>query len=182
MNTCKSVLVRNDKPKKKKISPEIRFKLWEKYVGDTLIGKCFCCNKNKITPLTNYMTFQAGHIKSEFNGGIISLDNMLPICRSCNARMNTTNWDDYVTNRGLRPRLYGGNIPLTTVATIIQIQYWWRLYKINKINKTSPANKSKKKSKKKPKKSKKKHRYYDDTHSFMLKCREKRIDKCLFWY
>jgi hypothetical protein len=175
MNTCVTK-GRNDKPKKKKVSPEIRFKLWEKYVGDTLMGDCFCCYKNKITPVTNYMTFQAGHIKSEFNGGIISLDNMLPICKGCNVRMHTANWDDYVEKRGLRPRLYGGNIPLTTIKRIIKIQSWWH----NLINKYKMI---KSKRPKKHKKSKRQHRYYDPTYSFMRKCKEKkRKRRIIGWF
>ena len=195
MDTCKFVSVdRDDKPKKKKVSPEIRFKLWEKYVGDSIMVYCFCCYKNKITPVTNYMTFQAGHIKSEFNGGVISLDNMLPICKGCNVRMHTTNWDDYVERRGLRPRLYGKNIPLTTIKPIIKIQSWYcnlinkyKMVKYVQSNKPKKHKKSKKHKKpkkhKKAKKHKKPHRYYDATYSFMRKCREKkRINRIISWF
>jgi len=184
MNTCKFVSIdRHDKkkkvsPRKKKVSPEIRFKLWEKYVGDNLMVCCFCCYKNNITPFTSYMTFQAGHVKSEFNGGIISLANMLPICKGCNVRMHTANWDDYVEKRGLRPRLYGENIPLTTIKPIIKIQSWWRnLINVRrwKMVKCVQPNKQKKQ--------KKRHRYYDATRSFMLKCREKkRIKRTISWF
>tara|TARA_B100000902_G_C26916134_1_gene719341 strand:- start:57 stop:656 length:600 start_codon:yes stop_codon:yes gene_type:complete len=121
------------KPKKKKISPEMRFKVWEKYVGNKINAKCFCCLSADITPFTSYKTFQAGHIKSEYNGGDISLENLLPICKICNVHMSTTNWDDYVNSiKMYRPRLYGGNIPEKTINKIKHIQLWWRNLKTKK--------------------------------------------------
>ena len=154
---------RNDKPKKKKISPEMRFKVWEKYVGNNIRGKCFCCWSADITPFTSYKTFQAGHIKSEFNGGDISIENLLPICKICNVHMNTTNWDDYVNSiKMYRPRLYGGEIPLLTHATATRIQLWWR----NLKNKKKPIIKKKKYLRKSFKS------YELMTFSFMKKCRK----------
>ena len=130
---CKKRNRNVDKPKKKKISPEMRFKVWEKYVGDTISAKCFCCLSADITPFTSYKTFQAGHIKSEYNGGDISLENLLPICKICNVHMSTTNWDDYVNSiKMYRPRLYGGNIPKKTINKIKQIQIWWKNLKTKK--------------------------------------------------
>jgi len=173
MNTCKFVSVdRNDKPTKKKVSPEIRFKLWEKYVGNNLMVDCFCCYKNKITPITNYMTFQAGHIRSEFNDGIISLDNMLPICKGCNVRMYTTNWDDYVNSKKMYiPRLYGGDIPQSTHTHATEIQSWWRnLKSVEIIKKRKPLRKYLK-------------GYEILTYTFMKKRRKKvRVERKLIWH
>jgi 5-methylcytosine-specific restriction endonuclease McrA len=39
--------------------------------------------------------YQAGHIVSEFNGGSTTLDNLYPICSTCNQRMSKHNWIDY---------------------------------------------------------------------------------------
>ena len=65
-----------DKPKKEN-PPEIRFKVWKSIL---VIKKCFCCWCIEITPFTSYNTSRR-HILSEFNGGDISLDNLLPICK-----------------------------------------------------------------------------------------------------
>ena len=163
---------RNDSPKKKKISPEMRFKVWERYVGNNIRGKCFCCWSADITPFTSYKTFQAGHIKSEFNGGDISIENLLPICKNCNVHMNTTHWDDYVSRNMYRPRLYGGDIPQTIHTTATRIQLWWRNLKTKK-----PIIKKKKYLRKGLK------GYEMTTFTFMKKCRNKKMNrKNKFWY
>ena len=132
------------KKRKKKISPHIRFQVWEKYVGNNIEAKCFCCFKNKITPFTHYNTFHAGHIKSEANGGEISLGNLLPICGDCNKDMGPTNWDDYLTNStNFRPRLYGEKIPNLTHLQAQKIQKWYKhLYKSKQTNKKKKQNKN----------------------------------------
>jgi hypothetical protein len=102
------------KPKKSKdkIPPSIKYKVWFKYVGDKAEAKCFCCRKEKITLCSNLpFTFHTGHIKSEANGGSIEIGNLLPICRKCNQKMGSKNWDDYIEIAKLSPRSYGDNIP-----------------------------------------------------------------------
>lgn len=117
-------------PKKKlKIAPHIRFQVWEHYIGDKIIAKCFCCNREDITPFTNYKTFHTGHIISEYNGGKILLENLLPICGDCNRVMGTTNWDDYLMTNNLRARIYGGNIPTKVIESTLVIQKMWRSIK-----------------------------------------------------
>ena len=39
--------------------------------------------------------FECGHIISDYNKGKISLDNLRPICSSCNKSMGRQNWDDF---------------------------------------------------------------------------------------
>lgn len=156
------------KKRKKKISPHIRFQVWEKYVGNKIETECFCCLKNKITPFTHYNTFHAGHIKSEANGGEISLGNLLPICGDCNKDMGPTNWDDYLTNStNFRPRLYGEKIPNLTHLQAQKIQKWYKhLYKTKQKVKTTKQNKKKKKQNKKKKKQ---PNYARPTKSFLNK-------------
>ena len=85
----------NKKKKKKRIPPELRARVWNTYIGQKTRAKCFCCWRNTITPFSNHNTFHAGHIISENNGGKVTLNNLLPICRDCNgfAAMGTDNWD-----------------------------------------------------------------------------------------
>jgi len=154
------------KPKKKKISPQIRFDVWKTYIGDKIEAKCFCCWKTRITPFTYNNTFHAGHIKSESNGGRISIDNLLPICSDCNKDMGATNWDEYIkTFTNFRPRIYGEKIPLFTQNKVKQIQKWYK-----KISKQTKQIKQTKHTKRKPKrKLKRKPNYLKPTISSKLK-------------
>ena len=112
--------------KKLKIAPHIRFQVWKHYIGDKIIAKCFCCNQEDITPFTNYKTFHTGHIISEYNGGKILLENLLPICGDCNRVMGTTNWDEYVMTNNLRPRIYGDDVSIKVIQSARIIQKMWR--------------------------------------------------------
>ena len=58
----------------------------------------FCCNTVEI----NQSNFEAGHIISEFNGGPITVDNILPICGTCNRSMGKTNMDEFISNHLLK--------------------------------------------------------------------------------
>jgi 5-methylcytosine-specific restriction endonuclease McrA len=47
-----------------------------------------------------YLTNSCGHIISEFNGGELKLDNLMPICNSCNSSMGTKNMNEYICEFG----------------------------------------------------------------------------------
>ena len=156
---------RNDKtvtPKKrkKKISPQVRFDVWKTYIGNFIEAKCFCCRKNSITPFTYCNTFHAGHITAEANGGEITIGNLLPICKDCNSSMGATNWDEYIniyTNFSVR--IYGDNLPKTTIKHIKTIQKYYKQFIKNQ------------KIKKKKRRKKKKPNYLRPTQSFLRKIR-----------
>ena len=80
------------KVKKKTIPKVMKDLCWSKYVGDT-VGKtkCMCCDTNEI----KMNDFQCGHIIAEANGGIITVDNLRPICKACNVSMGTENLNDF---------------------------------------------------------------------------------------
>jgi hypothetical protein len=82
---------------KKKIPVTLKRKVWSKWIGED-IGKtkCFCCKLTDITQLS----FSCGHIISEFNGGELKLDNLQPICVSCNSSMGINNMDEFIKNYG----------------------------------------------------------------------------------
>ena len=71
--------------------------MWNKYIGDE-IGKtkCLCCKQIDILQAS----FSCGHIVSEFNGGELKMDNLKPICVSCNSSMGTKNMNDYMKEYG----------------------------------------------------------------------------------
>lgn len=133
---------------KKKIPPLLRFQIWEKYVGNKLEVLCFCCNDKKITPFTSYKSFQAGHIVSELKGGTLDIGNLLPICSSCNKKMGTNHWDDYVNEKKYLIRVWGDNIPEIYKQSVLLIQNVYKKYKTK--TKTYKTKTKKIKFKKKP--------------------------------
>ena len=74
----------NIKQKKKTIPKALRMKLWEIDCGNTLSGSCFACNRT-----VKVDDFQAGHIISEANGGLVTLSNLKVVCKPCNTSCGT---------------------------------------------------------------------------------------------
>lgn len=81
------------KNQKKAISPKLRIQVWKKEFENYEAYCPFHRCKNIIHNGLN--GFHCGHIVSEFNGGETTLDNLRPICSSCNSRMGTTNWNEF---------------------------------------------------------------------------------------
>ena len=80
--------------KKKSIPKNIRREVWKKWVGENNgIGTCFCCRINTFAQMESW---HAGHVISENDGGEIHIDNLRPICSSCNSSMGTTNMREYM--------------------------------------------------------------------------------------
>ena len=79
--------------KKQKIPVALRNQVWISRLGEVFSAKCpttWC--KNKITPFT----FEAGHNIPESKGGLTVLENLIPICSSCNKSMgNTHTFDEW---------------------------------------------------------------------------------------
>jgi hypothetical protein len=86
-------IIETKKKIKEKIPTAVRNTLWTNYFGKTLEGKCQCCKKETISK----NNFDCGHVISEKNGGTVDLDNLRPICRSCNSSMGIRNMDDFLT-------------------------------------------------------------------------------------
>jgi len=94
-------IIKMDKPKKNKkktIPLALKRNVWNKHIGES-IGKalCQCCKLTEITQLN----FSCGHIISEFNNGELKLNNLKPICVSCNSSMGTKNMDEFILEFGL---------------------------------------------------------------------------------
>jgi hypothetical protein len=85
--------IQENKIKKKQIPKALKISVWHKYIGETIgKSKCMCCN---ITDITQ-MKFHAGHIISEYNGGEMHIDNLKPICESCNKSMGIKNMSEFI--------------------------------------------------------------------------------------
>jgi 5-methylcytosine-specific restriction endonuclease McrA len=95
-NKLESMPIQN-KSKKKAIPHMLKRMVWNYWVGET-IGKtkCLCCKTTDITMLT----FVCGHIIPESKGGELLVNNLKPICGSCNSSMGTTNMDEYIKKYG----------------------------------------------------------------------------------
>ena len=90
------IVVKKEKKTKEKIPASVKNTLWSLHFENNIQGKCQCCK----TEVISKNNFDCGHITSEKNGGTVHLDNLKPICRSCNSSMGTTNMYDFMTKYG----------------------------------------------------------------------------------
>ncbi len=89
------------KKEKDKIPKPLRAKVWATYIGEKIgTAKCFCCELAEITMLN----FDCGHVIAEHNGGEVNLDNLRPICKSCNSSMGTMNMFQYIEKYGFHSK------------------------------------------------------------------------------
>lgn len=92
--TQQSTVNVTDKPiTKKKQRPYIslRREVWFKYIGIPAKAPCWCCNQNEISTFD----FICGHVVAAHHGGGLTLDNLRPICSTCNTDMGTQNLLDF---------------------------------------------------------------------------------------
>ena len=77
---------------RKMVTRGLRVAVFRREFGDAVEGLCPRCN---LTPLflNESKGFHCGHVKSHKNGGDESLENLRPICATCNDRMGSSNWD-----------------------------------------------------------------------------------------
>jgi 5-methylcytosine-specific restriction endonuclease McrA len=88
---------KSTKTKKKPIPPNLKRNVWNKYIGEDIgKAKCTCCRLVDITQLS----FHCGHIIAEAKGGELKMDNLKPICQSCNSSMSTMNMNEYIEKYG----------------------------------------------------------------------------------
>ena len=80
------------KKQKDVISPKLRILVWTRWYGEQPSGPCPLC---KETIKIGKNGFHCGHITSEANGGLTILENLRPLCGTCNTKMNAMNWMDY---------------------------------------------------------------------------------------
>lgn len=77
------------KKQKDVISPKLRILVWTRFYGEKAAGPCPICNK--IIKIGKN-GFHCGHIISEANGGETILENLRPLCGTCNTKMGSNNW------------------------------------------------------------------------------------------
>ena len=78
------------------IPRSIRDKVWRSEFGTNEQGMCPIPHCETVLEWRKKDSWHAGHKKSHMNGGELKLENLRPICWSCNLDMGGANWDDYV--------------------------------------------------------------------------------------
>ena len=79
------------KPKREHIPKSVKDTIWDNIFGkEAGIGKCYCCSCE-----INSKKFDCGHIISVANGGTNVIDNLKPICSTCNKSMGTKNMEEF---------------------------------------------------------------------------------------
>lgn len=76
--------------RRKNIPKSVKKDLWVRNFGKKYKGNCFVCSK-----IIDTHNFEAGHIKSVFKGGSDNINNLKPICMSCNRSMSSMNLYDF---------------------------------------------------------------------------------------
>jgi len=75
-------------PRRKTIPKILKDLTWQKWVGDHIAKtKCLCCGVNDI----KMNSFHCGHVVAEADGGPTTVENLRPICATCNLSMRTQN-------------------------------------------------------------------------------------------
>jgi 5-methylcytosine-specific restriction endonuclease McrA len=83
--------------RKKTIPKTIRNQVWRKYCGNKLDAKCFCCDQELA-----YECWEAGHVIAEANGGNTDIENLRPVCMSCNRSMGKTNMFEFMKEYNMK--------------------------------------------------------------------------------
>jgi hypothetical protein len=89
--------IKKKSTKRKTIPKALRNKVWTEYNGETYKGQCFCCSRE-----IDNQNFECGHVDSVDKGGLNTLDNLRPICKSCNTSMKTENMFEFMDKYGFR--------------------------------------------------------------------------------
>ena len=73
---------------KQKIPIKVKHELWKKHYGEVWRGKCTVSWCTTTYPVLS-SEWHAGHNIPESKGGTVSLNNLRPICASCNLGMGS---------------------------------------------------------------------------------------------
>jgi hypothetical protein len=79
--------------RRKTIALGIKNQVWDKQVGaDFAKSKCQCCKHNPIEKTT----FVCAHFKGESEGGALAVDNLRPICTTCDSDIGTQSINEFM--------------------------------------------------------------------------------------
>jgi esterase/lipase len=84
--------------RKKSIPKILKDLTWQRWIGDDIAkAKCLCCGVNEI----KMNSFHCGHVVSEAMGDPTTVDNLRPVCATCNLSMRTQNMEKFKGQHGL---------------------------------------------------------------------------------
>jgi hypothetical protein len=99
---------------RKSIPAALKRLVWNKYIGESIgKAKCTCCGLTDITQLS----FHCGHVLADSQGGTCTVENLRPICQSCNSSMGAVHMDQFKTILGA----VKGTVPAVTPADKIEL-------------------------------------------------------------
>ena len=85
---------RSDSPTKKvrkSIPKSVKDKVWDECIGkERGVGPCYCCGTD-----IDSKKFDCGHIIASANGGLDVVENLKPICSTCNKSMGKQNLEEF---------------------------------------------------------------------------------------
>ena len=87
---------------KEKIPQAVRIAVWNTYVGrDVGVSECLvgCGNLMQIS------NFESGHIISKKNGGQITIQNLRPICSTCNKSIGSKDMIKFIRKYGFESKM-----------------------------------------------------------------------------
>lgn len=83
--------------KRRNIPSKIRNLTWRTYIGDSMDGRCWCCDD-----AISIEKWHAGHVLPASKGGPATVDNLRPLCAGCNLSMSNKHMADYIRAHDLR--------------------------------------------------------------------------------
>jgi len=79
--------------KRKRVPAIVRLEVWKKLNNNICdIGQCFVCEHDLL-----FQDMECGHIHAHALGGSDSVDNMMPVCKTCNRDMGIMHMLEYKT-------------------------------------------------------------------------------------
>jgi 5-methylcytosine-specific restriction endonuclease McrA len=87
-------VLKKGQPKTRKSIPKtVKDRVWDTCIGkERGVGPCYCCGVE-----IDSKKFDCGHIVSVANGGLDIVENLKPLCGTCNKSMGTQNLEEFKT-------------------------------------------------------------------------------------
>jgi len=80
---------------RKNLTKNIKKRVWDKYYGcDKNIVSCYVCDIKQLDR-NDTRSYDYAHIIPHADGGAVAVDNLVPICLSCNSEMKTQNLHEF---------------------------------------------------------------------------------------
>jgi hypothetical protein len=118
-----NTFVLNKRYRKKKIPTALRNQVWITYMGERFRVKCstiWC------TMIITPFSFEAGHNIPESKGGKTVLENLIPICSTCNKSMGNTHTFDTWCSMYSASAIMKSNEQVHMIPTTKKQGQFWR--------------------------------------------------------